>query len=131
VREREGRKGGKVRSTGNMQKCNNLWSLLIRAYPAMGAHYVTLQKYFSPPSFNLFAFFPTPPMKLKLGSQIGERLLIVTHLDLLNYLAHQQQVLVFAVPFTSLSILCNKNVGLKHNLLRAKLAFFSHFFNQF
>jgi len=58
----------------------------------MGAHYVTLQKYFSPPSFNLFAFFPTPPMKLKLGSQIGERLLIVTHLDLLNYLAHQQQV---------------------------------------
>jgi hypothetical protein len=90
--------------------------LAYKGISSNGAHYVSLQKYFSPPSFNLFAFFPTPPMKLKLGPQIGERLL--------NYLANQQQVLVFVVPFTSLSILCNKNVGLKHNLLRAKLAFF-------
>jgi hypothetical protein len=28
-----------------------------------------------------FFFFPTPPIKLKLGLQIGERLLIINHLD--------------------------------------------------
>jgi hypothetical protein len=44
-------------------------------------------------------------MKLKLGLQIGGRLLIATHLDQSNYLANQQQVLGFAVSFTSLSIL--------------------------
>jgi hypothetical protein len=34
-------------------------------------------------------FFPTPPIKL--GLQIGERLLIQTHLDQSNYLPHQKQ----------------------------------------
>jgi hypothetical protein len=58
---------------------------------------------------QLFALFPTLPIKLKLGLQIGGRLLIATELD---YLANQQQVLGFAVPFTSLSILC-KNAGPK------------------
>jgi hypothetical protein len=36
-------------------------------------------------------FFPTPPIKLKLGLQIGGRLLMATHLDQWNYLANQKQ----------------------------------------
>ncbi len=36
-------------------------------------------------------FFPIPPIKLKLGLQIDERLLIATHLDQSNYLAKQKQ----------------------------------------
>jgi hypothetical protein len=39
----------------------------------------------------LFTFFPTPPIKLKLGFQIGGRLLIATHLDQSNYLANDRQ----------------------------------------
>jgi hypothetical protein len=39
----------------------------------------------SHPSFYLF---PSPPMKLKLGLQIGERLLIATHLDQSNHPAN-------------------------------------------
>jgi hypothetical protein len=34
-----------------------------------GAQYVTLQKHFSHPSFIVICFFPTPPIKLKLGLQ--------------------------------------------------------------
>jgi hypothetical protein len=37
-----------------------------------GAQYMTLQKYFSHPSF--IYFFATPPKKLKLRLQIGGRL---------------------------------------------------------
>jgi len=44
------------------------------------AHYVTLQKYFSRPSLVIY-FFATPPIKLKLGQQIGGGLLIANHLD--------------------------------------------------
>ncbi len=33
-------------------------------------------------------FFPTPPIKLELGLQIGGRLLIQTQLDRPNYLPH-------------------------------------------
>jgi hypothetical protein len=67
---------------------------------------VTLQKYFSHPSL-VIDIFPTPLMiKLKLGLQIGERLQMAGHLDPSKYLANQQQVLGFAVPFTSLSKLC-------------------------
>ncbi len=36
-------------------------------------------------------FFPTPPIKLKLGLQVGGRLLITTHLDQTNYLANQKR----------------------------------------
>jgi hypothetical protein len=35
--------------------------------------------------------FPTPPIKLKLGQRVEERLLIATHLDQSNYLANQKQ----------------------------------------
>ncbi len=56
----------------------------MRAYPAK---YVTLQQYFSHPSLVIY-FFPTPPIKLKLGLQIGVKLLITTHLDQSNYLAN-------------------------------------------
>ncbi len=68
-------------------------------------------KDFLNPSLVIY-FFPTQPKKLKTGLQIGGRLLIPTHLDCSNYLANQQQVLGFVVPFTSLSILC-KNAGPK------------------
>jgi hypothetical protein len=60
---------------------------------------VTLQKYFSHPSLVIY-FFPTPPIKLKLGLQM------VGRLDQSIYMANQQQVLGFAMPFTSLSIMC-------------------------
>jgi hypothetical protein len=72
---------------------------------------VTLQKDFLNPSLVIY-FFPTQPKKLKLGLQIGGRQLTATHLDRSKYLANQQQVLGFVVPFTSLSILC-KNAGPK------------------
>jgi hypothetical protein len=42
-----------------------------------GAQYVTLQKYFSHPSLVIY-FFPTSPIRLKLGLQTGGRLLIAT-----------------------------------------------------
>jgi hypothetical protein len=76
---------------------------------------VTLQKHFSHPSLVIY-FFPTPPIKLKLGLQIGGRLLIATHLDQSNFLANQQQVIGFAVPVNSPSILC-KNARLKTILM--------------
>jgi hypothetical protein len=40
-----------------------------------GAHYATQPKYFSHPSLLMYSF-ATPPIKLKLGQQIGGRLLI-------------------------------------------------------
>jgi hypothetical protein len=45
-----------------------------------GAQYVTLPKYFSHPSLVMYSF-ATPPIKLKLGQQIGGGLLIVNRLD--------------------------------------------------
>jgi hypothetical protein len=45
-----------------------------------GAQCVTLRKYFSHPSLVMYSFV-TPPIKLKLGQQIGGGLLIVNHLD--------------------------------------------------
>ncbi len=39
-----------------------------------------------------YLLFSTPPIKLKLGlQQIGERLLIATHLDKSNYLANHEK----------------------------------------
>jgi hypothetical protein len=66
---------------------------------------VTLQKYFSHPSLVIY-FFPTTQLKLKLGLQIGGRLLIATHLYQSNYLANQQQVLGLDEHLTSFSKLC-------------------------
>ncbi len=53
-------------------------------------HYVTLQEYFSHPSLVIY-FFPNPPIKLKLGLQIGGRLLIAKHLDQSLWSANQKQ----------------------------------------
>jgi hypothetical protein len=85
--------------------------MVIRASPAI-AQYVTLQKYFSHPSLVIYFFFPTSPIKLELGLQIVGRLLIATHPYPSNYLANQQQMLGFVVPFTSLCIWL-KNAELK------------------
>jgi hypothetical protein len=43
--------------------------------------YVSLQTCFSHPSLVVYFFPPTAPIKLKLGLQIGGRLLITNHLD--------------------------------------------------
>jgi hypothetical protein len=64
---------------------NNMISL--KASPAVLSMW--LKKYFSHPSFSDFS--PTPPIKLKLGVQIGGRLLIATHLDQSKYLTNQKQ----------------------------------------
>jgi hypothetical protein len=50
--------------------------------------------------------------KTETGTAKGERQLLATHLDQSNNLANQQQVLGFAVPFSSLNIL-SKNAGPK------------------
>jgi hypothetical protein len=71
---------------------------------------VTLQKKFSHSSLVIY-FFLTLPIKLKLGLQIGGRLLTATHLNQSNYLANQEQVLGLAAPFTSL---CSKMLGRNH-----------------
>jgi hypothetical protein len=53
--------------------------------------YVTLHKYISHPSFSYLLCSNSTIIKLKLGLQIGERLLIADHLDQSNYLANQKQ----------------------------------------
>jgi hypothetical protein len=53
------------------------------------APYVTLQKYFSNPFFVIY-FFASPPIKLKLGLQMGGRLLIANHPNQSLWLADQK-----------------------------------------
>jgi hypothetical protein len=48
-------------------------------------------KIFLMSKFYLLTFFQPHPIKLKLGLQIGGRLLIATHLEPSNYLANQKQ----------------------------------------
>jgi hypothetical protein len=38
-----------------------------------------------------YDFFPTLPMNVKLGLQVGGRLVIATHLEHSNYLPNQKQ----------------------------------------
>jgi hypothetical protein len=78
------------------------------------AQYVTLQKYFSYPSLVIYCL-ATPPIKLKLGEQVGGDLLIASNLDqslwstnqkhwplVRSYLLHScLQVRSVAVLFTS------------------------------
>jgi hypothetical protein len=45
-----------------------------------GAQYMTLRKYFSHPSLVMYSS-ATPPIKLKLGQQIGGGRLIANHMD--------------------------------------------------
>jgi len=47
-------------------------------------------------------FFPTPPIKLKMGLQGGGRLSIATHLDQSNYLANQKHGIVNTYELTML-----------------------------
>jgi hypothetical protein len=54
-----------------------------------GAHYATQPKYFSHPSLLMYSF-ATPPIKLKLGQQIGGRLLIANHMDQSLWWANQK-----------------------------------------
>jgi hypothetical protein len=61
--------------------------------------------------FSYLLFFPTSPIKLKLGLQIDARVLITTNLNQSNYLANQQQVLGFDVPLTGVSRKLCKNAG--------------------
>ncbi len=93
-----------------------------------GVQHATLQKDFSHLSLVIY-FFPTPTLEIKLGLQIGRRLLIsnslgpISHHDCQIRNREQQldhvyytllwQLLGFAMmPFTSLSKLC-KNAGPK------------------
>jgi hypothetical protein len=103
-----------------------------------------LANYFLHPSLVIY-FFATPAIKLKLGLQIGGRLLITNHLNQSLWLANQKTgnrsshiifITLFCrsyraelVPFTSISKLC-KNAGPKP-FCWAKLGCFSHFFIQF
>ncbi len=65
-------------------------------------------------------FFPNPTHK----TEIGRRLLIATDLHKSNNLANQKQVLSFALPFASLSIVYQKKNGGLQPICRAKLACF-------
>jgi len=83
------------------------------------AQYVTLQKYFSHPSLVFFSFFATPPIKLKLGQQIGGGgttnskppgpiIIMMGQLVVRSYLLHSfLQVQSVAAPFTSHRKVCN------------------------
>jgi hypothetical protein len=80
------------------------------------AQNVTLQTSFSRLTLVIYFFLATPPIQLKLGLQIGGRLVVATYQDQSNYyLANQQQVLlelaVCLLQITSAK-LC-KNVGPK------------------
>jgi hypothetical protein len=66
-----------------------LLCLLLKSISS-GAQYVTLQIYFSHQSLVIY-FCPTPHIKLKLGLQIGCRVLIANHLDQSLWLANQKQ----------------------------------------
>ncbi len=66
-----------------------------------------LAKIFFTSKLYLLTFFPTPPIKLKLGLQVHERLLIATHLDESNYLTNQKQGAVNKYDL-SVSIDCSK-----------------------
>jgi hypothetical protein len=86
---------------------------------SISAQYVILQKYSSHPRLVIY-FFPTLPIKLKIGLQVGGSLIIAKHL--VNQKQGEQshhfyytflwQVFNFAMPFTSLSKVC-KNAGPK------------------
>jgi len=86
-------------------------SITCKSIPS-GAQYVTLQKYFSHPSLVIY-FLATPPLRLKLRLQTGERL--PNQLDQSETGSSSQfifiytllwQVHSFDVHFTSLSKLC-------------------------
>jgi len=70
------------------------WRTLLRACSAVSistnAQCVTQQNYFSHATLG-YNFFPTLPIKLKLGLEVGNNQLIATHLDQSNYLANQKQ----------------------------------------
>jgi len=70
---------------------------------------VTIQQYCSHPRL---VFIFSERQKIETGTAKGGRILTATHLDQSNHLANQQQVLGFALPFASLSIMC-KNAGPK------------------
>jgi hypothetical protein len=59
-----------------------------------------------------YLLFPNLTHKTETGTAKGGRLLIAILLNQSNHLANQQQVLGFAVPFATLSILC-ENAGSK------------------
>jgi hypothetical protein len=56
--------------------------------------------YFFSSKFSCLLFL-NPIHRTKAGTANTGRPLIATHLDQPNYLGNQQQVLLFAVPFTS------------------------------
>jgi hypothetical protein len=102
------------------------------------AQYVTLQKKNSHPSLVIY-FFASPPIKLKLGQQIGEGLLIANHLDqslwwanqkhwaaVRSYLIHSfLEVHNLGAPFTSHCKLCH--YAEPKSFSSAKLAYFDFF----
>jgi hypothetical protein len=84
-----------------------------------GAQYVTLQKYFSHPNLLVY-FFATPPIKLKLGQEIGggshnskppEPIIMLGQWETLSGSQITFNTLFsagsFAMPFTSHRKLCN------------------------
>ncbi len=70
-------------------------SLVIYFFPTP---LIKLQRHFAQTSLVIY-FSPTPPIKLKLGLQVGERLLIATHLDQSNCLAKSTAVVRLCSAF--------------------------------
>jgi len=71
-------------------RCVCVCVLLVRASPAVVLSMWPC-KNISYIQVLIIYFSPTPPIKLKLGLQIGGRLLIATHLDQSNYRTNQKQ----------------------------------------
>ncbi len=90
VQEKLTEKDWKTRKKKNTKgKNENKSSPCLRASPAVPSMWPC--KNISCVQVLVTYFFPTPPIKLKLGLQIDGRLLIATHLDKSNYLTSQKQ----------------------------------------
>jgi hypothetical protein len=62
---------------------------------------MTLQKYFSHLSLVVY-FSPTPPIKLKLGLEIGGELLIANHLDQSITMGYSETLISSQITFITL-----------------------------
>jgi hypothetical protein len=105
--------------------CSSGWRIykgfLTRKSIPSNVQYVTLHKYFSHPSLVIY-FLSTPHIKLKLGLQIGARLLIANHLDQSETRSSSQIIFItlFSCMCTALMCIlpasanCAKLVGNNH-----------------
>jgi hypothetical protein len=65
------------------------WKVLVYIHPYEDKFYCLFYYAFTHKESFSYQLFPNPPIKLKLGLQVGGRLLIATHLNQSNYDCNQ------------------------------------------